>query len=232
MDRDSEELVREYLPLAQSLALQVWRTAPHALELDELKAIANLGLVGAAARWRPYCAENQHDPNRLEYFKPFVVRRVYGSLMDAIRQSDWATRSLRTKAKALQEAGQDKSATEADLAARTGMTVKEIRATKRGMSQRRPVSLEDVELDPPSTQDVESAVFTSFMLATVVRVIRGLADEQQIVVALRYHQGMQLQEIAKAMGITESRASQLHARAVTAIHEAMVQAAKRQDDTC
>lgn len=225
-----DELIREYYPLAQSLAQQVWRTAPHALELDEMRGIANLGLVTAANRWVPFCEAKGHDPHQLQFFKPYVVRRVYGSLIDAIRASDWATRSLRTRAKALQEAGQDKGLSDHELARRTGMTVIEVRATIRGMAQR-PMSLEGEELDPVAGATVESSAFTRFVLASVVDVIRTLPREEQAVLALHYFNGLQLQQVAKALGIPDSRASQLHAAAVLTVHQAMVKAAQHQEDT-
>ncbi len=229
MDADAHALVESHLALAQALAQQVWRTAPHALDADELRAIAYLGLVGAVNRWKPYCAEKGYSPEALEFLKPFVVRRVKGALYDAIRASDWATRSLRTRAKALADAGADRgNLTHAQLAERTGMTEAEVRATVRAMAQR-PVSLDAEELDPGADDDVESSVFTRTVLDQAVTAIRDLADDQQIVIALHYHRGLQLQEVARAMGITESRASQLHARAVLAIHAAMREAATSRD---
>ncbi len=219
-----DDLIADHLGLAHSLAQQVWRTAPHALELDELKAIATLGLVGASRRWHDYCAENDYSPRAVEYFKPFASRRIYGSLIDEIRRADWATRSLRTRAKLLQAAGQDNGATDAELAERTGLTVPEVRATIRGMAQK-PVPLESDGCDPTENTDVESSVVAQSLLDVAVNVIRTLPGEQQVVVALHYHKGFQLQEVAKMLGITESRASQLHARAVLVVHEAMRDAA-------
>lgn len=225
---DVDALIHQYMGLSQSLAQQVWRTAPHALELDELCGIAYLGLVSAARRWEPYCSERGFSPYALEYFKTFVVRRVRGALIDAIRSGDWATRSLRTRAKALQAAGQDKGVPEKELAVRSGMTVQEVRNTIRGMAQR-PVSLEAEELDPVSGRGVESDAFTSGVLGTVVGTIRDLAPDQQIVLTLHYFQGLQLQEVARAMGISESRVSQLHATAVLAVHAEMVTAAQQRE---
>lgn len=222
-------LIEQYLGLAQSLAQQAWRTAPHALELDELRGIAYLGLVDAANRWSGYCAKRDFDPERLEYFRPFVVRRVHGAIYDAIRASDWATRSLRTRAKALQDAGQDRGLTHAQLAERTGMTLAEVRSTVRGMAQR-PVSLQAEELEPAAGTNVESSVVTRGILDRVVASIRTLQPEEQAVIALHYHRGLQLQQVAHAMGITESRASQLHAQAVLTIHQTMIDAATNKDD--
>lgn len=228
MDFDVDKMVLSNMGLAQSLAQQVWKTAPHALDLDELRAIAYLGLVGAANRWLPYCREKEYDPERMEYFKVFVVRRVHGAIMDAIRASDFASRSLRTRAKALQQAGQDKGASHTELAERTGMTVTEVRSTIRGMAQR-PVSLEAEELEPNSIQDVESSAFTQTVLTRVVDAMGRLTPELQTVVALHYYRGLQLQQVAKAMGVTETRASQMHAEAVLAIHQAMIDIAQQQE---
>lgn len=229
MEAHLEALIHQYMGLTQSLARQVWRTAPHALELDELCGIAYLGLVGAAKRWHPYCAENDFSPEALQFFKPFVVRRVRGALIDAIRASDWATRSLRTRAKALQAAGQEKGASEREMAERTGMTIAEVRHTIRGMAQR-PVSLEAEELDPQANGTVESSAFAQDVLSTVVARIRDLEPDQQVVLVLHYFKGLQLQEVARAMGISESRASQLHAKAVLAVHAHMVTAAQQENE--
>jgi RNA polymerase sigma factor FliA len=220
-----DQLIEEYHGLAASLAVQVWRTAPHALDVDELRAIANLGLVHAAKRWQLYCVENGFDPWRLEYFKPFVVRRVRGACFDAIRQSDWATRSLRTRMKALQDAGLDRGATHAELAARTGLSVADVRATLRGMAQR-PVSMQAEEIDPMAETDVESTVVTRSLLAAMVAVIASLPPEQATVLALHYHRNLQLQEIAAALGVPEAHVSELHAAAVLAVHTALQNAAK------
>lgn len=227
---DADELIRTYMSLAESIASQVWRTAPHALDLDELTGIGYLALVSCGRRWSSYCAENNFDENAVQYFKPYVARRVYGALIDANRSADWATRSLRTRARALQAAGQDKGVGEHELAERSGMTVKEVRDTIRDMS-RRPVSLEAEELDIISGGGVESDAFTSDVLSTVVGTIRDLDPELQIVLSLHYYRGLQLQEVARTMGISESRASQLHAKGVLAVHAEMVTAAQQRENT-
>ncbi len=224
---DTAALIENHLGLAHSLAQQVWRTAPHALELDELRSIANLGLVGAALRWEPYCRENSFSPDALQFFKPFVVKRVRGALIDAIRQADWATRSLRTRFKLIQEAGPEPGTPLGELAERTGLTEAEIRATMRGMAQR-PVSMEAEELEPAARHDVESSVFVGDVLTRMVSVLRELPGEQQVVIVLHYHRGLQLQAVAREMGITESRASQLHAKAVLAVYR-LLSTAVQQD---
>lgn len=231
MHEDMFPLIELHMPLAQQLAQQVYRKAPHALELDELGGIAYYGLVDAAAKWHAYCERNSYDPGAVQFFRPYVVRRVKGSLIDAIRAADWATRSLRTRAKAIQEvitaAGRGISLTDQELADRTGMTVKDIRSTMRGMAMR-PVSLEAEEIDPETGTSVESSAFIKQVLYKVVDIVRGLQPEHQVVLTLVYFDGMQLQQAAKAMGIPDSRASQVHAEAVLAVHAVMLAAAEQE----
>lgn len=226
---DVDGLIKTYMPLAHLIATQVWRTAPHALELDELTGIAYLALCDCANRWQSYCAKNGYNAEHLQFFKPYVARRVYGALIDANRSADWATRSLRTRAKMLQEAGQDKGVPEQELARRSGLTVKEVRQTIHGMSQR-PVSLEAEELEPAARSGVESDAFTSDVLSAMVETIRALEPELQIVLSLHYFKGLHLQEVARSMGISESRASHFHAKAVLAVHQGMVNAAQYREN--
>jgi len=224
LDPAVEAMIHEHMGLAQSLAQQVWRGAPHALDLDELRAIAYLGLVSAARRWRPYCTEKGYSPDAVEYLKTFIVRRVRGAIYDALRTSDWATRNLRTRAKALQAAGQQLGASYTELAARTGMSVSDVRNTVRGMA-RRPISLEgqDPQLIDPET-DVESTVVVDLLLEEVVATLAALPPQQQLVMTLHYFEGNQLQHVARLMGITETLASQLHADAVLAVHSVLIAA--------
>lgn len=223
---DPHDLITEYQGLAHSIAQQQWRNAPHALELEELRGIANYGLVDAAMKWEGYCAKNSFDPWQLQYFKPYVARRVYGAIIDAIRKSDWGSRSLRERSKALQEAGADRGATEAELSRKTGLTITEIRQTRRYAAQK--LSSLDAEQTEPMAvvAGVESTLITGEVLNAVVAAVRGLPRDEQAVLALHYYGGLQLREVARALGLPSTRASKLHASAVTVVHAAMVEAAE------
>lgn len=225
MTPEQEDLVLKHMGLAQSIAAQIWKQAPHALELAELQAIAYLGLVGAANRWESYCAERSFDPKAIQYFEPFVKMRVRGAIMDSLRANDWATRSLRYKSRQLQQAGQDQGATVEEMASRTEMSVTEVRSTLASMAQR-PVSLEGEEIDTPSSHSVESTAFSNDLLRAVVAAIRELSKECQVVLALHYFESRELQQVAVLMGITESRASHLHTDSVLHIRSYLLESLK------
>ena len=151
LDPEIERLVIEMMPQAKSEAWKVYQAAPHALDLDDLTSLAFTGLMMAAARWPRYCADRNFDSGcgqvpcadpatcGTRYFAAYSLRRIRGAMLDAMRSADWVTRSMRTRAKALREAGQDLGKTEQELSDATGLTSRQIRATAAGVSAR-PVS--------------------------------------------------------------------------------------------
>jgi RNA polymerase sigma factor for flagellar operon FliA len=219
---DFNWLITNHVALAASVAASVYRSAPHVMEPDELRSIAYLALVQAADRWPNYCDERGYDPARTEYFAPYVTRRVRGAIIDTLRATDHATRSQRSKVKALQAAGSDLGVGEEELSRRTGLTKSEIRDAF-GAAARHPVSIdsEDQDFESHFVVSVEGSMFVDALLAEVVEVIASLSVVHQVVLALHYFSGLELRDVAKKLTITESRASHLHTEAVLAVHAAM-----------
>lgn len=223
LDPEIAELVVAMMPQAKSEAWKIYQAAPHALNLDELTSLAYTGLVMAGARWPRYCQERNFDPKAVNYFAAYSLRRIRGAMLDAMRSADWVTRSMRSRAKALREAGQDMGKTEAELSAATGLTIRQIRDTAAGVATR-PVSFDAETHDVPDAGDVEEQVATSGILEAALDAMNGLDAETQVVLALRYHQGRDFGQIAAALGITEQKVTELHNGGVLAIHNVMLKA--------
>lgn len=217
------ELVTEIVPSARSEAYRVWQKAPHALEMDELEALALSGLAAAAARWPAYCAKHGHDPSRFEYFYAYALRRMRGSMLDYLRSQDWVTRSARTKAKVLREAGSDRGLSDAELAAATGMGIDEVRATAAAVSAR-PVSIDAEPYDVAGQDDVEGQAVVSEVLAALSAVVVELPETARTVLVLRYYHSMTVPELAPYVGVSVDEAAKLHQGAILAIHQAMLEA--------
>jgi RNA polymerase sigma factor FliA len=215
------ELVTEIVPSARSEAYRVWQRAPHALEMDELEALALSGLAAAAARWPAYCAAKGYDPAAYEFFRAYCLARMRGSMLDYLRSQDWVTRSARTKAKALREAGQDRGLSDAELAAATGMSVEEVRATTAAVSAR-PVSINAETYDVAGTDDVEGQAVVSEILAAVSGAIGRLGDRERVIIVLRYYHGMTLPELAPYVGVTADEAVRLHQAVILECHAEML----------
>jgi RNA polymerase sigma factor for flagellar operon FliA len=227
MRPELDQLVTEIIPQARSEAWRVFQTAPHALELDELISLAYQGLAQAAQRWPDYCNRNGYSESAYQYFAAYALRRIRGSMLDAMRSSDWVTRSVRGRAKQLRDAGQDLGMTEGELAAKTGMSVEQVRETLAGMA-RKPVSMDAEPVDISEDDDVEGQAVVNSITSAATAAIEKLSDDAQMVLALHFYGGIELKEIAELLDLREQRVSQLHQDGVAVVHEAMIHAAREQ----
>jgi len=225
MDRELVSLIEDHLGMAEAISVNVWKTSPHALDIDELRSLAFFGLTQAAARWRPYCDENGYDSKAYNFFKGFASSRIRGAIYDAIRSNDWTTRTLRGKSKMLKEAGQDNGASVSEMAERTGMSEQEVSKTLARMAAK-PVSLQAASVDCEDNETTEGSIFEQDIRTATVGAIRSLPFEYQLVLAMHYYEGKELKVVAAELNITDARASNLHTRAVIAVREAMVEIAK------
>jgi len=236
LNPEIRQLVTEMMPQARSEAWKLFQGAPHALDLDDLTSLAYTGLMMAAVRWPAYCAERSFSPGcgqvpctgkadcGTRYFAAYALRRMRGSMLDAMRKADWVTRSMRTKAKALRDAEDLRPGqSEGELAAVTGLTARQIRSTMAGVASR-PVSFDAEPHDVPDPGDTESQVAVSAVLGSVLQVMDRLDAETQVILALRYHRGLELADIAAVLATSEQRVTQLHLAGVLAVHDVMLRA--------
>lgn len=225
------KLVKDHMVLAQSVASQKYRTAPHALDLDDLRSLAYMGLVEAASRWFKYCESRGYDPNDTQFFVIYARPRIAGSIYDKLRSDDWATRALREKSKRLREAGSEEGISREELAERTGMTEQEIHEVVAGMN-RAPVSLNSLDMDDQdperkvayhaelaATEDIEQDFTVSELLGSFADAIMKLPALHQVIIALRYYQGLELKKISVALDIPDALTSQIHTESVLKLLE-------------
>ena len=238
MSYDKESLILTHLDLAKNVAISEWRTATHALQKDDMIALANLGLVDAADRWEAYCARNGYDPSATQYFQVFARLRIRGTIRDQIRKDDWATRTLRSKSKKLKEAGADEGVPIEELAKRTEMSEAEIRKVNARLAAR-PISLDsyfspgnpdnqNAKTNPELKDDVdtESSAFSKDMISIFIHTVKNLSVEVRTVLVLHYYGKMDLRRVAEELALPESKVSQLHSSGVVAVKDALVTAAQ------
>lgn len=85
---NAQELVVQYVPLANKLAYEKKRNLPNFIDVEDLKSAAYLGLVEAASRF---------DPSRGIAFSTFAYRRIFGAIQDYLREQGWLKRGDSTK---------------------------------------------------------------------------------------------------------------------------------------
>lgn len=233
---DKDFLIMEHMSLAEGIGIKEWKTATHALDRDDMLALAYLGLVDAANRWEAYCTRKGYDPSATQFFKVFARLRIRGTIRDSIRSDDWATRTLRSKSKKLKDAGQDEGVSIEELAMKTEMSVAEINKVNARLASR-PVSLDaNFQTSSDDTQheshqlkdkvDTESVAFAQSMMSIFVETFLQLPPPVKVVIVLHYYSKLDLRKIAEELQTTEATVSKWHADGVVAVKEALTYAAK------
>lgn len=225
-----QRAIHDHIGLSETQAWKLFRRVP-AADLDELRAIAAESLCQAADRWIAYCDARGFDPWDADdpelpeaHFGGYVVRTVQGALLDWARHQDHVTRSTRGRLKQIQAAGD--GLTEQELAAATGLSVKQIREARLADAVR-PSSL-DYETpdggahegfaDRSDGADVAGQAELNGVLAGFAAAFDKLPPVQRVIVALTFHQELPLDVVAKSARLEPREARRLLDAAVCAVH--------------
>jgi RNA polymerase sigma factor for flagellar operon FliA len=222
--RARENIVKRYLPLVKYVTARMAVSPPSGLDYDDLLSFGVFGLLDAIDRF---------DVSKGFSFQTFAVPRIRGAVLDELRKCDWISRTGREKlqrlGKAMETVLQDRG-TLSDQALMNvlGMDEKEYRETLELSSRSYIVSLDevlsledgDVSREGIIPDDGESAADLLEDEDETVRVagaLKRLPEREMQVISLYYYEGLTLKEIGKVLGVTESRVSQIHGKALAAL---------------
>lgn len=221
-----EELVRENLPLVGYIARETAARLPRHLDIDDLSGAGSLALVQAARSF---------DPGMGVPFARFASTRIRGAMIDQMRQRDWASRSLRSRARAVAAvtetltAALHRSPTDDELAAASGLSQADIREI-RGATDR--ASLLSLDSRTPEGEEMGASLRDDAMtpeetLVAAERIgylrdaVAELPTRLRKVVTGYYLEQRQLTELADELKVTQSRVSQLRAEGLGLLREAL-----------
>ena len=229
----------DLLPLSVSLARNVAGRVPTA-DLDELRGATAEALCRAAHRWiTPYCEDRGYwpwdpdDPSKPEKHWPgYAIKTMKGALLDWARSADrGVSRTQRKAVKAMNAAADDGIRGEAEQAAAAGLTVAKAREAKAAAALTT-VSLDDQDLQSGAQYaggavtdigaDVESQVTTRALLNAVVTAMDALPQVQAVIVALVFHQHLDIAAAAGAVHLEAADARRQLEQALCEIHQAML----------
>lgn len=226
---DVTRLIEEHLPLVRHIVFQVAAHFPRHVDRDDLARAGALGLVEAAKRY---------DAARGVPFDRFAAQRIRGAILDAVRAADWAPRSVRTLARRL-EAVEQRLATElgrvparSEMADALGMTRKELDRLQDRMFRSVVLALEhqvgddsgedltlvDVMCDNSAVQPLEELEIRE-LHAYLRDAVDLLPERQRLVIVGYFLEGRTSLELARFLGVTESRISQLRSEALTMLRD-------------
>lgn len=233
MVRSEDHLVGEHAPLVRRLALQLAARLPPSVELDDLMQAGMMGLLDAVRRY-------QETPGA--QFETYAVTRIRGAMLDELRSQDWLPRSVRSKARTIEEAIQRLShkllrpATEVEISQELDIPLDEYQVLLEEARGVQVIHYEDLSryqdeggsnpLDTMQDSSDSQAVHWSNPLdqlmsgalrQQLVEAIKALPQREQLLLSLHFEQDLNQKEIAAVMEITEGRVSQLRSQAVARI---------------
>jgi len=214
-----------YTPWVKFLALRMATKLPAHIQAEDLLSAGIIGLIDALDKF---------NPAREVQFKTYAQIRIQGAMKDALRSLDWASRSVRQKAKRLEHAyaaleqqlGRPPSSEE--VAASLGIereALAEMLDEVKGTSL---ISLDDVRQEassddhPPlldaladrQEKDPLELLNLEELKKALTGAIEQLPDKERLVISLYYFDELTMKEVGKVLTLTESRVSQLHTQAV------------------
>ena len=225
-DREIRDfLVEKYSPLVKYVAGKVAIGMPQNVEFDDLVSYGSFGLLDAI---------NKFDPSREIKFKTYAMTRIRGSIFDELRSIDWIPRSIRQKAKQVEETiamlenKLGHTVDDEDIAKEMNMSVSDLNTLLTKISGTSMISLNDIwylgddndevsfmeTLESPQNLNPDNLIEREEVKAVIVEAIKKLPDKEKKVIVLYYYEDLTLKEIGQVLEVTESRISQLHTKAI------------------
>jgi len=226
---EQERVLLEYLPIVRFLARRIHERLPQHVELEDLVSAGVVGLMDALAKF---------DPTKKVQFRSYAQIRIRGAILDSLRSLDWSPRELRRKGRAVEEtirvlmARMGRPPGEGEIAAEMGTSLEEYQqllGDLKGLEigtlhiERNEDSGED-EVACVSGRPEDDPVFCCMREELEERLtdaISRLPERERLVMTLYYFEEMTMREIGLALGVVESRVSQVHASAVLHLRVAL-----------
>ena len=225
-DRARERLVLAYSPLVKYVAGRMSSGLPAHVEDSDLISYGLLGLISAIERF---------DTSRDIKFETFAIARIKGSIIDELRSLDWVPRSVRARARQIEKTNATlehklrRAPTDQEMAEALGTSVDDFQESLTKISNSSVVALDELwtvsdasgdqvslldTIQDPNAIDPAQEMDASEMKDRLAEAIARLPEREKLVVALYYYENLTLREIGEVLGVTESRVSQLHTKAV------------------
>jgi len=211
-----EEAVHKYLHLVKYVAGRISVNLPASVDINDLINDGVFGLMDAIEKF---------DRSRTVKFETYAITRINGAIIDALRTLDWVPRTIRQRARELDRAyealelelGREPSRDE--LALRLQLSAQELDRLLKRVLARSIVPLEAANAVLDDASDVEGKLEREELRAELSRAVDSLLPQERAVIRGYYFDGQTLKEIKGTLGVSESRVSQIHARAVRRLRQ-------------
>lgn len=173
-------------------------------------------------------AIDTYDPLKGAKFETYASLRIRGAIIDFIRKQDWVPRQVRKFARSLDKANSmlynlyNRAPTTAELAAQMGMDEDKLLRCMAEASCTVTLSFEELLYEdnfeePAVPSQTDSRLMRNELRKMVADAVQDLKEKERQVVTLYYYKNMKYSDIAKALGVSESRVCQIHTKAALAL---------------
>jgi RNA polymerase sigma factor for flagellar operon FliA len=221
-----DRLILTYAPLVKFVAGRLGSGLPAHVDENDLVSYGLLGLIGAIERY---------DPDRDVKFETNAITRIKGAIIDELRAMDWVPRSVRARAREIEramaslEAQLHRAPTDTEIAEKIGITETDLEDSLTDIARSSIAALDEVwtisssggdqvalidTIEDTSGPEPQKALDETETREALAESIAALPEREKIVVTLYYYEELTLREIGDVLGVTESRVSQLHTKAI------------------
>lgn len=224
LSQSRQSLIGEHLGLVYHVARQLCRARQMDVELDELVSAGTIGLIEAF---------NNFDHSRGLAFSTFAAPRIRGAILDELRRQDHVPRSVRRRAREMNAASETltrhlgRTPDQAQLASAMGVDVATLSRWQSESDSGRFIPLERTAEGTPTGSripmehliadtgtEIEDQITLSQEVTCLREALLDLPESERNVLSLYYIEELKLSDIAAILGVSESRVSQIRAKAV------------------
>ncbi|MEW6321184.1 MAG: FliA/WhiG family RNA polymerase sigma factor [Acidobacteriota bacterium] len=229
---DRDELVMAHVSLVKTMAQRLAQRLPSQVEVNDLMSVGVMGLIDAASRYKAASGVP---------FEAFARRRVQGAMLDALRDLDWAPRSLRKLRRTLDSAISQlrhelkREPNEEEIADALNMSADEyeraldqVRSLDIGVVRQLDATTPDggslLELCIDPDEGPEAHLQREELKRHLAKAIGQLPERERQVLAFYYQEELTMAEIGEVLGVCESRVSQLRSLAISRLRATLREA--------
>jgi RNA polymerase sigma factor FliA len=217
-----DQLILMYSPLVKYVAGRVGSGLPNSVDSADLVSYGVFGLIDAIEKF---------DLERGLKFETYAMSRIRGAIVDELRSLDWVPRTLRAKAREIEQAYQRlegrlyRAPKDTELASEVGMTVRQLQGVLGRLATTGITTLEgalDNERSDLNRGDALAdrrdgpgdGLLARESKTALMKGVASLPERERQVLTLYYFEGLNMAEIGQALEVSESRICQIHAKAV------------------
>jgi RNA polymerase sigma factor for flagellar operon FliA len=222
-----DRLILTYAPLVKYVAGRLGSGLPAHVDENDLVSYGLLGLIGAIERF---------DPDRDIKFETYAIARIKGSIIDELRAMDWVPRSVRSRARDIERAIAElerklhRAPTDEEIAEKLGVSTDDLNDSLSEIGRSSIAALDELwtissggggdqvalidTIEDTQGPEPQSELAQTELKEALGEAIARLPEREKLVVTLYYYEELTLREIGEVLGVTESRVSQLHTKAI------------------